>query len=182
MKTSKIIALLIFTSLLATSVGLAQPRYLRADHKVDSFRVRNNTRHARDQARTTFHAAQAPRPVPRVEVKDATVAIRRDLEASNKSLAKLEADFTKLQAENAELKDAVALLASMRKHNAKVLEQCDMCDKATDNPDGDNEAVADCCAEIYAELEEEEADIDKLLKLLKIDELPPPKKGTKKAK
>jgi hypothetical protein len=182
MKNSTTIALLIFASLLMTTAGLAQP-YLRADHKLDSFRVRSNERHARDQSRTLFHAAQAPKPVPRVEVKDATIAIRRDLEASNKSLAKLEADYTKLQAENAqlkELKEAVVLIAAIKKHNAAAQEQCDMCDKAADKPDGDNEAIADCCGEMYSELEEAEADLEKLLKLLKIEELPAPKKRSKK--
>ena len=172
MKPLSTIVFLSITTLLITSAGFAQA-WLKADHKMNGNRVRSNERHARSQAQTLYHTTQAPRPAPKDDVRELVASIRKDLEASNKALAKLEAEFGKV-------KEAVALFESIKKHNAKVAEDCKMCEKACEKPDADNEMIAENAADIYYELEDAEGDTEKLLKALKIEDLEAPKKPTKK--
>ena len=178
MKPLTTIVSLSIMTLLITSAGFAQAPWLKADHKMNGNRVRSNERHARSQAQTLYHTTQTPRPapaapVPKDDVRELIAAIRKDLQASNKALAKLEAEFGKV-------KEAVALFESIKKHNAKVAADCDLCEKACEKPEIDNEAVAENAADIYYELEDAEADTEKLLKALKIEDLEAPKKPTKK--
>jgi hypothetical protein len=172
MKTVTTIALSTFAILVLATAAHSQA-FLKADHKMSGNRVRSNERHARSQAQTLYHVTQAPRPAPKDDVRELVAAIRKDLEASNKALAKLEAEFGKV-------KEAVALFESIKKHNALVAKDCEMCEKACEKPEVDNEMVAENASEIYYELEEAEADTEKLMKVLKIEELEVPKKLSKK--
>jgi hypothetical protein len=172
MKTLTTIALSTLAVLVLATTGFPQD-FLKADHKMNINRVRSNERHARSQAQTLYHVTQAPKPAPKDDVRELIAAIRKDLEASNKALAKLEAEFGKV-------KEAVALIESIKKHNAKVVEDCELVEKASDKPDGDNETIAENASEIYYEIEDAEADTEKLVKVLKIDDLETPKKLPKK--
>ena len=172
MKTLMTIAVSTFAILALATAGYSQA-FLKADHKMNTNRVRSNERHARSQAQTLYHVTQAPRPAPKDDVRELVAAIRKDLEASNKALAKLEAEFGKV-------KEAAALFESIKKHNAQVAKDCEACEKACEKPDADNVTIAENAADIYYELEDAEADADKLLKVLKIEDLEAPKKPTKK--
>jgi len=172
MKSLLTIALSTFAILVLTTAGYSQA-FLKADHKMNGNRVRSNERHARAQAQTLYHVTQAPKPAPKDDVRELVATIRKDLEASNKALARLEAEFGKV-------KEAVALFESIKKHNAKVAADCALCEKACEKPDADNEMIAENAADIYYELEDAEGDTDKLLKALKIEDLEAPKKPTKK--
>jgi hypothetical protein len=172
MKTLTTIAASTLAMLMLATAAYSQS-FLRADHKMSGNRMRSNQRHGRAQAQTLYHAAQAPRPVPRDDTRELVAAIRKDVEASNKALAKLEAEFGKV-------KEAVALFESIQKHHAKVTEDCELCEKSSAKTEGDNETLAENASEIYYELEEAEADTEKLLKVLKIDDLEAPKKASKK--
>jgi hypothetical protein len=177
MKPLTTIAVSTIAILALTTTGLAQA-WLKADHKMSANRVHTNNRHARSQAQTLYHATQAPttqapRPVPKDDLRELVASIRKDLEASNKALAKLEAEFGKV-------KEAAALFESIKKHNAQVAKDCEACEKACEKPDADNVTIAENAADIYYELEDAEADADKLLKVLKIEDLEAPKKPTKK--
>ncbi len=46
---------------------------------------------------------------------------------------------------------------------------------------GDHVAIADCCADMWHEIDHAQVETQKLLKMLKIEKLPIPKKADKKA-
>lgn len=166
-------AVLLLGGIALTGTIVHAQAFLRADHKMNGSRVRSNERHARSQAQTLYHTTQAPKPAPKDDVRELVAAIRRDVEASNKALARLEAELGKV-------KETIALFESIKKHNAKVIEDCQLCEKACEKPETDNATIAENASEIYYELEDAEADTDKLLKTLKIEELEAPKKLPKK--
>ena len=178
MKTLTTIAVSTIAILALATTAFAQAAWLKADHKMNGNRVRSNQRHGRAQAQTLYHATQAPmtqapKPVPKDDLRELVASIRKDLEASNKALARLESEFGKV-------KEATALFESIKKHNAQVAKDCEACEKACEKPDADNVTIAENAADIYYELEEAEADAEKLLKALKIEDLEAPKKPTKK--
>src|SRR6516162_5564100 len=86
MKTLTTIAASTLAMLMLATAAYSQS-FLRADHKMSGNRMRSNQRHGRAQAQTLYHAAQAPRPVPRDDTRELVAAIRKDVEASNKALA-----------------------------------------------------------------------------------------------
>ena len=132
---------------------------------------------AQGQAQQLYHYNQIPpNTVPKTpeHAKALVAGIRKDLDASNKAL-------DKLKAENAKNKEAVALIESIKKHHAKAHEVCGMAEEAcAKHHEGEDLVLGDCCSDMYHELEAAKGETTKLLKLLKIDKLEPPKKGDAK--
>jgi hypothetical protein len=172
MKTLKALALIGFVVFLNTAVVRAQD-FLKANHKMLGHQVQSNQQHAQDQAQTLYHHVQTKEPIAKDDAKELIAAMKKDLAAADKALATLKAEHEKN-------KDAVALIDSIKKHHAKAHEQCGMAEEACGKPDGDKVVVGDCCSEMYFELEAAKADTQKLLKLLKIEKLEPPKKPAAK--
>src|SRR5262245_31178936 len=104
--------------------------FLRADHKINDGRVRSNQRHAQEQAQALYNLSHLQRPIPKDEAMELVSGIRQDLAISDKALAKLETEYRKN-------KEASELVESIRKHHAKVNEDCAMAEKTYTKAEGD---------------------------------------------
>jgi hypothetical protein len=173
MKTLKLLAMFGSVFLVVAGAAVAQD-FLNADHKMLSHQIQSSQQHAQNQAQTLYYHGLAQQPLPKDEAKELVASMKKELAAADKALAKLKADVEKN-------KEAVELIDSIKKHHAKAHEHCGMAEEACAKPDGDKVVVGDCCSEMYFELEAAKADTQKLLKLLKIEKLEPPKKATTKA-
>ncbi len=180
MKTLKTLALFAPTILLTGAAGFAKDEpYLRADHKMLGHQVQSSQRHAQEQAQTLYYFSQTQQPVQKQQAMEMVEAVRRDLATANKALAALQAEYAKN-------KEAIELMDSIKKHHAKAHELCGMIEEECKKEEGDNVVIGDCCSEMWYELDAAKADTEKLLKMLKIAKLEPPKKiapkkeGTKK--
>ncbi len=174
MKTLKTLALLGAAILLAGAAGFAKDeQYLSAGHKMLGHQAQSYQQHAQDKAQTLYYYSQAQQPVPKTEAKELLEGMRSDLKKSEAALAKLQAEFSKN-------KDAIELIDSIKKHHAKAIEVCGMAEEACAKDEADNVIVGDCCSEMYHELDAAKAETQKLLKMLKIEKLEPPKKVTAK--
>ncbi|MBI3863073.1 MAG: hypothetical protein HY290_14370 [Planctomycetia bacterium] len=175
MKTLKTLAVFGTVISLTAAVGVAKDEpYLKADHKMLGHQAQSSQQHAQDQAQTLYYYSQSQQPIPKQEAKDLVAGIRKDLAASEKALAALKAEFAKN-------KEAVDLIESIKKHHAKAHEQCGMAEEACAKEASDKVVIGDCCSEMWHHLEAAKTETQKLLKLLKIEKLEPPKKvGAKK--
>lgn len=126
-------------------------------------------RHAQDRAQMLYYYSQPQQPVPKAEAKELVTGIRSDLTAADKALAKL-------KAEHAKEPELVKLITAIEKHHAKARELCGMAEEQCLKDHGDHVVIGDCCSEMWHEVEHAREDTAKLLKLLKIDKLEPPKK------
>ncbi len=135
--------------------------------------ARTYQQHAQDYSRQLYYQAQVQPTSPKAVLVEHATAVQTNIEKSNKSLAALKA---------AHKDDAAAqkLIASIEEHHAKVLKNCGHLHDCCKN-DAGVEMIGDCCADIDADIEAAKADLTKLLKHLKIDALPAPKKVEKKA-
>ena len=173
MKTRTTLAQLgVLALLTATSFAKDEP-YLRADHKMLGHQLESSQRHAQEQAQTLYYYGRAPQPVQKHEAKELVDAVRKDLATANKALAALQAEYAKNKA-------AIELIDSIKKHHAKAEELCGMAEEACLKEPAESGEVADCCTDMYHEMEAARADTQKLLKLLKIEKLEPPKKSGEK--
>jgi hypothetical protein len=138
---------------------------------------------AQQRAQTLYYYAQpqqpvanvpAPPPMTMVQAKELVTGIKKDLAASDAALAKIEA-------EHAKEPEVIKQIALIEKHHAKAHEVCGMAEEQCLKEHGDHVAIASCCSEMYHELDAAKAETTKLLKMLKIDKLEPPKKVEAKA-
>src|SRR5262245_60649827 len=165
--------LALFGSVLFLAVGAAVAQdYLRADHKMLGHRVQSSQQHAQDHAQTLYYA---PQPIPKDDAKELVAQMKKELAAADKALNTLKAEVSKN-------KEAVDLIESIKKHHAKAHEHCGMAEEACMNEPPEKGEVGNCCADMYHELEAAKAETDKLLKMLKIAKLEPPKKPAPKKK
>lgn len=160
--------------LMSGTVALAQQDqpYFHAGWKMLGAQAFQGQQHAQDRTQQLYYYNQIPKTVPKSkdDAKEIVAGIKKDLTDSNKALDKLKAEVAKN-------KEAVDLIESIKKHNAKVHEHCGMAEEALMKHEGESTELADCCADMYNELDAAKADTTKLLKLLKIDKLEPPKKA-----
>jgi hypothetical protein len=149
--------------------------YLRADHKIRGHEVQSYQQHAQNRAQALYHHYQQPQPqISRQEAKEIVGGIRQDLTASDKALAKLKSAHAKEP-------DVVKQIELIEKHHARAHEVCGMAEAECTKEHGDHGVCAECCSQMWHELDAAKAEMDKLAKMLKIEKLPPPKKvDTKK--
>lgn len=124
---------------------------------------------AQQRAHTLYYYAQSKEPVPMTEAKELVAGIKKDLSASDAALAKL-------KVAHANEPEVVKLIDSIEKHHKKTHEVCGMAEEACAKEHGDHVVIGDCCSQMWHEIEAARVDTDKLLKLLKIEKLEPPKK------
>ena len=169
-------ALALFGSVLfmSASVFAKDEPYLSAGHKMLGHQAQSYQQHAQDRVQTLYSYGPSKQSVPKAEAKELVDGIRKDLKASQTALAKLQAEFSKN-------KEAIALIDSIKKHHAKVEENCGMAEEACMKQDQDEAMIGDCCSVMYHELEAAKADTQKLLKLLNIEKPEPPKKSAAKS-
>ncbi len=136
-------------------------------------RVQTYQRHAQDRSQMLYQYAQPQSAVSKQEAKELVGGIKKDLTEADKALAKLKADHAKEP-------DIVKQIALIEKHHAKAHEVCGMAEEHCLKEHGDHVAIADCCSDMWAEIDAAQVETNKLLKMLKIDKLPIPKKATDK--
>lgn len=135
-----------------------------AGHEVQTYQ-----RHAQDRAQILYYHAQPQQPIPKQEAKELVAGIRNDLTVSDKALAKI-------KAEHAKEPEVVKQIELIEKHHAKARANCDMADQECLKDKCDNAVVGNCCSEMWHEMNAAQVETQKLLKMLKIDKLEPPKK------
>jgi hypothetical protein len=154
----------------------ADEPYFHAGWKMLGAQAYQSQQHAQNHAQQLYYYNQIPANAPNLpKSKDDAKEIIANLK---KSLADSEKALDKLKAESGKNKEAIALIESIKKHNALAREFCGMAEEAcAKDHDGEDPAVTNCCTDMHEELELAKNDTAKLLKLLKIDKLDPPKKG-----
>lgn len=120
-----------------------------------------------------FYYSQSKEPLAKQEAKDLVTGVQKDLTEAEKALAKL-------KAEHAKEPDVVKQIALIEKHHARAKEVCGMAAEQCEKEHGDHVVVCDCCADMWHELDAAQVETQKLLKMLKIEKLPIPKKSTDK--
>ena len=179
MKTLKILSvssLFALCFVLVSQVASAQFRDATSKIRGDtsnSHEVQTYQRHAQDRSQMLYYYTQSKEPVPKQEAKELVGGIKKDLTAADKALAKLKVDHAKEP-------DIVKQIALIEKHHAKAHEVCGMAEEHCLKEHGDHVAIADCCSDMWHEIDAAQVETQKLLKMLKIDKLPIPKKGTDK--
>ena len=136
-------------------------------------RVQTYQRHAQDRSQMLFYYSQSKEPLPKQEAKELVAGIQKDLTEAQKALAKLKADHAKEP-------DVVKQIALIEKHHARASEVCGMAAEQCAKEHGDHVMICDCCADMWHELDHAQIETQKLLKMLKIEKLPIPKKATDK--
>ena len=124
---------------------------------------------AQQRSQVLYYYAQSKEPVPMAEAKELVVGVKRDLAASDAALAKLKTAHAKEP-------EVVKLIESIEKHHAKAHEVCGMAEEACMKEHGDHVVIGNCCSEMYHEIDAAKSETAKLLKMLKIEKLDPPKK------
>ena len=124
---------------------------------------------AQARAQIIYYNAQSTEPTPVAETKEMVVAIRKDLKASDSALAKLKAAHAKEP-------EVVKQIALIEKYHAKAHEACGMAEEACAKEHADQTIVGSCCSTMWHELDAAQVETQKLLKMLKIEKLEPPKK------
>lgn len=136
-------------------------------------RVQTFQRHAQDRSQLLFYYSQTKEPLPKQEAKDLVSGIQKDLTEAEKALAKLKADHAKEP-------EVVKQIALIEKHHARAKEVCGMAAEQCEKEHGDHVMVCDCCTDMWHELDAAQVETQKLLKMLKIEKLPIPKKAADK--
>lgn len=172
MKTLRCAALTVLLALVA-SPALAQ---FSADAKIsgDAFRhgqAQTYQRHAQDRSQTLYYYYyNQPKPqISKQEAKEIVGEIRKDLKISDKALA----DLKTAHAKEPEIVKQIELI---QKHHAKAHEVCGMAEEECTKEHGDHVVCAECCSQMWHELDAAKVETEKLAKMLKIEKLAPPKK------
>lgn len=113
--------------------------------------------------------AQSEDLTPIAETKELVIAIRKDLTASDKALAKIKVAHAK----EPEVLKQIALIEN---HHSKAQNACRMAEEACLKEPDDQAVIGKCCSDMWHELAAAQVDTQKLLKMLKIEKLEPPKK------
>jgi hypothetical protein len=141
------------------------------DEAITGHEYRAAQRAAQERSYTLYHYYAQPQPIIKPEhAKEIVGAIKKDLTASDKALAKLKAAHAKEP-------EVVKLIESIEKHHARAHDVCGMAEEECAKEHGDHVMCSECCADMWHELDAAKADTAKLFKMLNIKELEPPKKA-----
>ena len=124
---------------------------------------------AQQRSQVLYYYAQAKEPMPMAEAKELVGGIKKDLAASDAALAKLKTAHAKEP-------EVIKQIALIEKHHAKAHEVCGMAEEACLKEHGDHVVIGNCCSEMWHEIDAAKTETTKLLKMLKIEKLEPPKK------
>ena len=126
-------------------------------------------RHAYDYARVLNHSGRQSPTVAKATVQENVQSIRQNSQAAMK-------EFAKVKAAEPDNKPALALVDSIEKRHAKVLEMCSMLDEECKKGDAGGVMVCQCCVTMAKELDAANKDAEKLREALKIEPLSDPLK------
>jgi hypothetical protein len=149
--------------------GVLAQDYKRADHKFYRPQTaRTYQRHAINHAQTLRNYGQSNVTVPVETAKEHATEIRRNLNATQKELAKLAPEVKN---------DKVAreLLTQIRSHHSKAAAACDMLDAVCAKASPEGVAIANCCTDMVTELQAADRLHDQLMQHLGVA-VPAPKK------
>lgn len=144
------------------------------DEAVQGHEARTYQRHAQDRAQILYYQYAQPQPqVTRQQATETVAAIRKDIKAADTALAKLKAAHAKEP-------EVVKQIEAIEKHQAKAHEVCSMTEKECAKEHGDHAFCAACCSQMWHELDAAQSETQKLLKMLKLEKLEPPKQAAPK--
>jgi hypothetical protein len=126
-------------------------------------------RHAYDYARVLNQSGRESPRVAKTTVQENIQSIRQNSQAATK-------EFAKLKAAEPDNKTAQALIDSIEKRHAKVLEMCSVLDEECKKGDAAGVKVCECCVTMAKELDAAAKDAEKLREALKIEPLSDPLK------
>lgn len=174
MRPLNLFCLCALSFVLSSSIASAQLRDAGSKIRGDALsghELQSAQRHAQERSQTLYYYSQSKEPLPKQEAKELVGGIKKDLTASDKALAKL-------KAEHAKEPDVLKQIALIEKHQARAHEVCGMAEEQCAKEHGDHVAICDCCTDMWNELDAAQVETQKLLKMLKIEKLPVPKKST----
>lgn len=131
-------------------------------------------RHARDYSHMLYYHGQGAAPVNPAQAQQYVSGIKKNVELSGKALKSVQAAHPN----DAQVKKSVEQIET---HLAKVNQHCDMLDKECQKANADGVKICDCCVDIDQELKAAQEATGTLLKHVKADLLPAPRKSTEKA-
>jgi hypothetical protein len=168
----KLMSLLAAGMLMVSTLAVAQIRDAGSKIRGDAMQGHEAVtyqRHAQDRSQILYHYSHTQQPIPKQEAKELVGGIKSDLAAADKALAKL-------KTEHAKEPEVVKLIETIEKQHAKAHQVCGMAEEQCLKEHGDHVVIANCCTEMWQELDAAQANTQKLLKLLKIEKLETPKK------
>lgn len=124
---------------------------------------------AQQRSQVLYYYAQTKEPIPMAEAKELVGGIKKDLATSDAALAKLKTAHAKEP-------EVIKLIEQIEKHHAKAHEVCGMAEEACLKEHGDHVTIGNCCSDMWHEIDAAKVETTKLLKMLKIEKLEPPKK------
>ena len=170
----KLSSLCVLCFVLLSQIASAQLRDAGSKIRGDALsghELQSSQRHAQERSQTLYYYSQSKEPLPKQEAKELVGGIKKDLTAADKALAKL-------KAEHAKEPEVLKQIALIEKHQARAHEACGMAEEQCAKEHGDHVALCDCCTDMWHELDAAQVETQKLLKMLKIEKLPVPKRST----
>ncbi len=164
--------------ILASHIALAQFRDAGSKIRGEAMaghEVRTYQRHAQDRSEILYYHSQSQKPIPKEQSDELVTGIRKDLKASDAALAKLKAEHPR----DAEVLKQIAII---EKHHAAAHAACSTAEDECLKEHGEQAMIGECCSNMWHELEAAQSETAKLLKMLKIEKLEPPKKVEPKPK
>lgn len=125
--------------------------------------------HAMDHSAMLNYYSSAEEPIPAEVAKAHASEIRENVTASQRS-------YSTLKKATADNKTAQAHLDTIEKHHKAALAAMDKLDEHCAKDEAHHGDVAACCADIHKELAAAHEAAEKLMKELKLEKLPAPKK------
>ena len=135
---------------------------------------RSANNHARDNSRSLYYYGQTQPSVSVPQAQEHVTAVRQNLNTCQKAIGELKKS-------NPENKEALAAIEKIEVIHKKVLGHCEQMDKQFKDGKGDGTVICACCADMHSDLDAADAEMDKLMKSLKIEKLEPPTKAAKPA-
>lgn len=131
-------------------------------------------RHAQDYSHMLYYHGQGTTPLNPGQAQQYVGGIKKNVELSGKALKSVQAAHPN----DAQVKKSAEQIET---HLAKVSQHCDMLDKECQKANADGVKICDCCVDIDQELKAAQEATGSLLKHIKADQLPAPRKSTEKA-
>ncbi|MDB5388826.1 MAG: hypothetical protein JWM11_4472 [Planctomycetaceae bacterium] len=130
--------------------------------------------HARDYVHLVYYNGNSEKGLTPVQAENYISQAKKNLDLSNKSLSNIQAGHPN----DPKVKTSIA---SIQAHHAKVIADCDVVHAECVKPKSDPAKISDGCVDISEQLQAAQNETNALLKYLKVDKLPAPRKLAKSA-
>ncbi len=156
--------------LLFVNQAVAQPRDAASKARGNTYQFwvgQSAQTHARNGARSLYYYGQAPDVVTPAQAQHHVQEVRQGLATSQHAL-------NELKRGNADNPEVLASIAKLEALHKKVLGHCGVVDEHLAKSDVDHAELCECCLDMHADLEAADAEMQRLMKALKIEKLPIP--------